>query len=79
MKPADALLMVDRAQPIKSASAGLSMLKPASAATALAVRLSQSPGLTFLGFARGQNMAVYADAGRLVAAMSTVFPARAMT
>lgn len=63
----------------KTASAGMSMLAAVSAPTALAVRLAQSSGLTLLGFARGQNMAVYADAGRLVAAMSTVFPTRDMT
>jgi len=63
----------------KAASAGMSMLAAVSAPTALAVRLAQSSGLTLLGFARGQKMAVYTDAGRLVAAMSTVFPTRDMT
>ena len=79
MKPADALLTVDRAQPQKAVSAGMSMLAAVSAPTALAMRLAQSPGLTFLGFVRGQNMAVCADVSPLVAAMSVVFPTRDVT
>ncbi|PWC42416.1 formate dehydrogenase [Azospirillum sp. TSO22-1] len=50
----------------KAAAVGIGCLVAISAPTALAVRLAEGCGLTLAGFARGQRLVVYSQAGFLV-------------
>jgi FdhD protein len=49
----------------KAATMGVRMLVAVSAPTALAIRLAQSTGLTLVGFAREQQLVVYAHPERI--------------
>ncbi len=50
----------------KAAMAGIEILVAISAPTALAIRFAESTGITLIAFARGEQMNVYANAGRVV-------------
>lgn len=49
----------------KALRAGVGFVVAVSAATSLAVRLASESGMTLVGFVRGDNCTVYADAGRI--------------